>query len=135
MNLEENCAAEVRELHAFIQAWMRGSLPRTTKSFERFTDSLADTFVIVHPSGRYDDKTSISEKVFGAHGANPDDFTIEIHDIRVRLAEPPWCLLTYEEHQSDTGNNSARLSSVLFRQTGDRIEWMHLHETRLSEGE
>ena len=61
MNLEESCAAEVRELHAFIQAWMRGSLPRTTQSFERFADSLADTFVIVHTSGRSDDKTSITE--------------------------------------------------------------------------
>jgi hypothetical protein len=134
MNLEESCAAEVRELHAFIQAWMRGSLPRTTQSFERFADSLADTFVIVHTSGRSDDKTSITEKVFRAHGVNPDDFTIEIRDIRVRFAERPWCMLTYEEHQSNAGDNSARLSSVLFRQTGNRIEWMHLHETRLSDG-
>jgi hypothetical protein len=131
MNLDEACRLEIQQLHAFIQAWMRGSLPQTPRSFERFENSLSDDFLIIHPSGRSDDKTSISEKVYGAHGVKQDDFSIEIRHIRARLVHPPWCLLTYEEWQSDAGKSTARFSSVLFYQGDDGLEWVHLQETWL----
>ncbi|TDJ31482.1 MAG: hypothetical protein E2O56_07015 [Gammaproteobacteria bacterium] len=137
MSLDEACKSEIEELHAFIQAWMRGTLPRTTQAFERFDNPLSDTFLVVHPSGQSDDKTSICQKVYGAHGVKPDDFTIEIRDIRSRVVHPPWCLLTYEEWQSSGGKETGRISSVLFRETngesGDGVAWVHLHETCLSE--
>lgn len=137
MSLDKACSLEVGELHAFIQAWMRGSLPRTTQSFERFDGALADTFLIIHPNGRSDDKPSISEKVYCAHGAKSDAFTIEIRNVRSRVVHPPWCLLTYEEWQSDQGKGTARFSSALFRHAnggpGNGVEWIHLHETGLSD--
>ncbi len=57
-------------------------------------------------------------------------------NVRTRVERDEHCLVTYEEGQRIDGDWDWRVSSGLFRRAADApngVEWVHLHETRLSE--
>jgi hypothetical protein len=133
--MEALCKAEVLRLHRFLERWLAGTLQRSEAQFDEFAQALADDFVIIHPSGNMEGKEHVLADLHQAHGVHTGAFSIEIRNLRCRVATQSWCLLTYEEwqHAEDT---SARLSSALLRRCpdGQRVQWVHLHETWLPRG-
>jgi hypothetical protein len=73
--------------------------------------------------------------VYDAHGVH-DDVTIETSAFEPRYVGRETCLGTYEEWQEVGEERTGRVASVLFRrapETPNGVEWVHLHETWLSE--
>ena len=57
---------EVEQLHAFFEAWFKGTLPRTPEAFARFVDVTAPGFHLVTPQGRILAKAKLETMLEGA---------------------------------------------------------------------
>ena len=130
-------------MHAYISAWFRGEVPRDRDAFARsLRDRWARNLVNVQPSGDAHTGGAILDAIEREHGANPD-FTIRIEDVEVlRTAasgDDRLCLATYVEVQQGarhSARTNGRRTSVWLRLgAGDRVEWLHIHETGLSASE
>jgi len=128
----DRCEREVRELHVFFERWFRGELPEG--AFARVADALAEDFVLISPRGARDDRASILAAIRGARGGRSAAFSIVIESFESRWQGTDACLVTYEEHQREGDDATARASSALFRRDDDApvgVRWVHLHETWL----
>jgi len=137
MNRRADPEREVREFHEFIEAWLAGRADRD--EYDRAEAVLPDDFEIVSPSGECRDGAEIRADLRAGHGAAGDSdpaFEIHVTDLRTRVEREECCLVTYEEWQRRDGDWEGRTSSALFRPADDApngVEWVHLHETWLSE--
>ncbi len=131
-NVEETCRQEIIRLHQIIEQWFCGHVPQSNEAFAPFQDALAEGFHIVQPSGVIQDKANVVSNMWQAHGARSAPFRIEIRNPVCYFVLGSCCLMTYEEWQYGH-ETTARLSTVLFRQTSTHlgVEWLHLHETWL----
>lgn len=119
---------EVRGLHAFFERWFRGE----GGALERAERALAPDFQLVGPRGTRDDRASILAAIASARGGRSASFRIAVERFAVRWEGEGACLVTYEEHQSEGDERTARLSTALFRRSERApcgVEWVHLHET------
>lgn len=132
--MEVECRNKIEELHRFIESWLMGSVKKSKQVFKCFDDELDTEFVIIHPSSQSQNKSEISNDLWGAHGVQNKDFSIEIRNIRLRCVIENICIMNYEEWQSGV-EKSVRISTVVFRKFkgNDKIYWFHLHETWRSE--
>ena len=126
---------EIIALHDFIAGWFRGEIANTDDQFETgFAGHLGAEFQNIQPAGKVLTKGDIVNGIRKAHGANPD-FRISIHDVAVRelFDEGTKVLATYLERQTGaratTPADNDRLSTALMQRDGDRLTWLHLHET------
>lgn len=128
--MDKTCDRLIRELHVFIAAWLKGTVAKTAQSFQAFEKELDDDFVIIHPRAVVQDKSAIVSDLWHAHGAQSEDFDIEIFHINTRFVSTRLCIMTYEEHQTGA-KASVRLSTVVFRRPNgeEPFRWFHLHET------
>lgn len=137
MSLAETCEAEVRDLHAFFEAWFTGERPRTNAELARLENVLGAGFQLVGPGGDVAGRSAVIDAVEGRHGAAGSDDVpdrIEIEAVEPRFERDGVCLLTYEEHQRTAGQWRGRRSSALFERSDDApgdVVWRHLHETWL----
>ena len=126
---------EVHRLHDVIEAWFLGGID----DLAPFAEALADDFHIVSPSGTTRSKAAVVEGMTDAQGmyeASSPAFGIRIENATVRVDDGDSWLVTYEEHQRVDGDWEARTSSVLLRERAVApagVEWVHLHETWLSD--
>lgn len=132
MDLPDACEREVRELHGFFEAWFTGR----GGGMDRVRRALGPDFEMITPEGeRRSRETVLSGIEAGEDGYDPE-FSIEIHDVRVRDRTRDRCLVTYEEHQSGEVE-TARVSTALFARDTDApegVRWRHLQETWLPGG-
>ncbi len=128
--MEMACRKNIKELHVFIESWLKGVVEKSTAVFQYFEDELDEDFVIIHPDGNLQTRSEISSDFWSAHGVEAENFVIEIRHIRTRLESKETCIMTYEEWQFGT-EETARISTVIFRNSLDsnRNTWLHLHET------
>lgn len=132
----EACEREARGFHEFLEAWLSGAVPETDAAFAR-TDALAAPFEIVGPDGDRRDRAALLADLRAAHGSRPS-LTIEIRDVRRRVAEGDLALVTYRERQAGAEGTTVRLASALFGNDPDApngVSWLHVHETWLDGGE
>jgi len=136
--MHEACRKEVVELHAFFEAWFLGELPSTDATFERFAGVLAEEFVLVSPAGVGRSRSEVLDGVRSGYGsAGVDDapeMKVFTREERARTVGDGLFLVTYEEWQSEDGQERGRVSSALLRAkpgTPNGVEWIHLHETWL----
>ncbi len=134
-DLEALVRYEIIALHDFIAGWFRGDIAEDNDLFEAdFAGHLNAGFQNIQPGGKVLTKDDIVGGIRDAHGANPD-FRISIHDVAVREAFEAGSVIlaTYLERQTGakatTPADNDRLSSALMRRDGDRLTWLHLHET------
>jgi len=129
-SMETECRRNIKELHVFIESWLKGSVEKNRQNFQCFEDALDESFIIVHPSGESQTKLEIIRDFWAAYGVQSDGFTIEIRNIKVRSEAGNICIMNYEEWQIDV-EKSARISTVIFRKpvNSSKIYWFHLHET------
>lgn len=131
-NPAQAARAEIERLHAFIESWFRGTMPKDTFA-EGFANRLHTGFENIQPSGDVLSRADLLDPIRDAHGANRD-FRIEIRDVRLLGVWPETNLLqaTYIESQSGARNSDARndrRSTVLFEAPLGRLIWRHLQET------
>lgn len=139
-DIESRLRAEVETLHQVLAAWFRGDAPADRQHFEtRLAGRFADDCRIVYPSGRVLDRNGLFDPIFAAHGSNPK-FAVAVRDFRLIAVSEDGSLATacYIEDQVNALNtvpaNNARMSTVVFRllNEGQKIEWVHIHETAIS---
>ncbi len=128
--METECRKNIKQLHVFIESWLKGSVDRSRRQFQYFEDALDKDFIIVHPSGELQTKPEISSDFWKAHGVQTGSFSITIRDIKVRFVSGDICVMNYEEWQTGV-EKTARISTVILRKStiDDKIYWLHLHET------
>jgi len=128
--VEIECRKNIEELHIFIETWLKGSADKSKPIFQHFEDELDDDFVIIHPSGEVQDKSNIISDFWNAHGVQPNNFSIQIRNIKVRSESQDICTLNYEEWQTGV-DTTVRISTVIFRKSkiSGKNNWFHLHET------
>lgn len=128
----ESCRREIRELHAFFQGWFRGELEDSDASYARFGDVLASDFEIVSPEGRRTPRRDLVAALRTTHGKDAPTARIWTQSERIRPIGDGLWLATYEEWQEQSGSETRRISSALFRgrtDTPNGVEWLHVHET------
>lgn len=131
----EACEREAREFHEFLEGWLSGAAPETDAAFAR-TDALAAPFEIVGPDGDRRDRAALLADLRAAHGSRPS-LTVEVRDVRRRVAEGDLALVTYRERQADDEGTAVRLASALFGNdpgAPNGVSWLHVHETWLDGG-
>jgi hypothetical protein len=131
--MEERCCSEIIELHQFFQDWFNAVISDTDAEFSRFADVMADTFVIVSPAGKLQERAPLFAGLRAAYGKRPG-IRIWIEDVRVGFHQEGIAIATYAEWQQLGEAITARLSTVVFRERPDApngLEWLHVHETWL----
>ena len=135
--MEARCEQEVRGFHAFLRDWLAGAVPRTAESFDRFSGVMGEGLEVIGPRGTVTGREPLVTEFEGLHGelaADAGAFEIWIENYRCRWAEGDHALVTYEEWHRRRGEESARLSTALFRRaeaTPCGVKWLHVHETWL----
>ena len=135
--MDERCRKEVEELHQFFQNWFTGHLDPSDKDFQRFSNVMADGFEIISPDGGRMKRSEILTRVRDGHGSSKGEgFRIWIENYRSRPIGNDLLLVTYEEWQEAGSDKRGRVSTAVFRpksETPNGVEWLHVHETWLSE--
>lgn len=132
MDVAAACEQEIVGLHRFFETWFRGGFSDRERGFERFSQVMAPSFMMVSPKGTVTDLQSLSAALRGAFGTWTQDDTIEVVDVTLRHLHADLALLTYIEKQHVRGANTARVSTVMMRQheaTPNGVQWLHVHET------
>lgn len=134
-DLTSRTKEEIEALHEFFVGWFSGRLPKDvfeTQFLVRFDPDL----LLIPPGGVLLSLDTFASGVESAHATNPD-FRIAIRNVTVRRVFRNTVLATYEEWQrnalASTPPDNGRLASVLFDDEGDRLRWLHIHETSLPE--
>ena len=124
---------EIVELHQFFEDWFTGRLPKTDNAYARFTQVIAEGFTIIGPDGKSNNRAVLLDNLFAAHEQQPNT-SIWIKNAQLRQQWADNLVVTYEEWQASGDSQTARLSTVVFRQqegTPNGLEWLHVHETWL----
>lgn len=127
-----DCENEIRKLHQFLQGWLTGTVPESDESFQRFRTALAHDFLVIHPTGKTDNKARVLENFRGAYGRKGTGYAMDISNIHARAHAGGICVMGYEErHRGEPGR--ARICTAVFRrrEIDGRVEWVHLRETLL----
>ena len=131
--LAERAEQEIYDLHRFLTDWFNGDAPDYAAFVERRFSAFDPAFFYITPAGVLRSLDFFSRWASTSRGSQPGT-AIEIRNVTVRRETPTSVLLTYEEHQTWTGGDSHRLSSVLFVVKPDApngVGWFHLHEVWL----
>jgi hypothetical protein len=125
---------EVIALHAFIEAWFRGTAPKTPSAFERLSNAWSSNFRLVDPKGRVHLAEELLAQTYEQYGAFPE---IRI-EIRATQVAPPVNLnvlvVTYEEWHCDGNNVEGRFCSATLadqKTMNAAPAWVHIHESGL----
>ncbi len=122
---------EVLELHEFLEGWLKGEI-RREEGLDRLRSALADDFVIIHPSGTRAGKHEVIQSFAAAYHSKGSRYALAISDIHGRSIDRATSLVTYrEDHESEDGR--ARISTALLQRRDDRVTWLFLPETSISE--
>ncbi|MFV1988082.1 MAG: DUF4440 domain-containing protein [Gemmatimonadota bacterium] len=126
---------EIEELHAFFEAWMGGTIPRTEEQLDRLEEALEKRFTFVTTSGQVLAREAIVGAVRESHGARPG--------LRIRLREPRLVhsckhhvVATYQEWQEAEGERTGRTSTVVLERKEEApngLVWIHVHETWITQ--
>ena len=130
--IEAACVREVRELHAFFEAWFNGELPADEAAFARCADALAPEFVIVPPGGGALDRSALLAAVRAGYGSGP--LRIQVTDPLVHALTDDLFAVCYEEWQEQGGLRRGRASRAVLRPrpgAPNGVEWLRVDEVWL----
>ena len=131
---EERFRKEIRDLHKYLEDWLKGKAPDRDRGPVRLDNALAEGFFVIHPSGIRESKAEVVCNFASAYGGKPADYALEITDLSAHLLHDGLCLATYREsHRGEP--ERPRLSSALLQQraVGKTIEWLFLQETLIAD--
>lgn len=121
---------EVLDLHRFLDAWLKGDVPKDDGQPKRLADALAEDFVVIHPSGMRASKADAVRGFASAYGKKPPGYALLIDRVETRMIGEGLCLATYEErHRGELGRARVATAVLRRRSRGEGIEWLFLQET------
>jgi hypothetical protein len=124
---------EVRDLHAFFETWLGGTVPESAQEFARLESALADGFTMVSPDGHRRSRAEVIGRLRQAHGSKgaAGAFRIAIPEAEVLALHPPLVVVGYiEEQVGPAAATRRRSTAVLGVSPGDeRPRWLAVHET------
>jgi len=129
----ETIAAEVVDLHEFIQCWFNGTVARSEKDFERLSLAWPAGFTLVSPDNERRTSAELLASTYALHGRFPD-LRISIRNVATRIVGGA-AVAQYEEWHLDGSETEARLCSATFVIAGEGVQWLHVHESRLVPGD
>jgi hypothetical protein len=119
--------AEIIDAHIAIENW----LGRGEGQFDALTARFAPDFTMIAPTGSVLDYPALLH-FFEAQRAGRPGLSIRVDDITLVDTWSHGAALRYRETQHLPGQApTARWSTVVLKQEGDKIVWRHLHETAL----
>ena len=127
-------AAEVENLHQFIQQWFNGSIPKTEDAFARLSTSWPHGFTLIDPHNKCHSSTELLKSTYQLHGQFTK-LSIQIKSIRVTSHLSGAAVAVYEEWHVEPIESEARLCSATFAVEADhpgRLSWVHIHESKLA---
>ncbi len=128
---DELLIKEIEELHEFFVRWFCGDIPESDESFARLDSALGEGFVMVTPEAAVVDRAPLVASLRDSYG-NRGRFSIEIREPTIRIRAGSLFVATYHEWQNDEGEETLRLSTVVFGanpEAPNGLEWLHVHET------
>lgn len=131
--MQELCEKEIRELHAFFEAWYQGAIAGSDNTFQRVEKVLAPEFTLITSGGYTFEREQVLALLRGEYAAKPD-IRLWIDNVRLRYTAGDIILVTYEEHGETTdGKRSTLITAVLHKSPAqcNGLEWIHIHEVRL----
>lgn len=138
--MTNNCEKEILGLHQFFEAWFNAKLPDNDEAFKRVSKALSPDFIMITPSGRIIDRSSLLTNLRSMNGfylQEDQPSSIWIKNINQHWVTDNYCITNYEEWQGkkDRTDGKGRISSALFEKHDEAVNgvrWVHLHETWLT---
>lgn len=137
MSLFDKASAEIMALHRFFVEWY-DKATADSADFGLFERAMGAGMRMIPPSGAILDREAVVGYVRANKGAFDGDFDIEITEIHPVWEDRHAVLVTYVERQRRAGARTARLASAFFLENPSApngVEWRHLHETWMQEGD
>lgn len=130
MSLSDRVREEIEDFHRHLVGWFTGeSSPEVWD--QAFAQRLGEGFRWNMPSGAVTSREDMLAGLRKAHGSNTD-FRIRVEQVEVLQRAPGLLVATYVEWQRGARQairrDNGRRSTVVFRDQGDRLSWVHLHE-------
>ncbi len=128
----EMVETEIGVLHTEFERWFWGQ----STSLARVEDALADDFLFIGTSGRIVPRVDLMDGIRASAGSRegPDDFAIDVTDVRIAWRRGRLLSATYREVQRLASNTTTRQSSVVFEVDSTApagLHWLSVHETWL----
>jgi hypothetical protein len=130
----ELVAAEVENLHRFIERWFNGTVPKTIDSFARLSSSWREGFTLIDPHNKSHSSQELLESTYELHGKFPR-LSIQIKGISISCRLPCVAIAVYEEWHIEPHETEARLCSAMFSFEASHpgsAKWVHIHESKLA---
>lgn len=128
--------AEISDLHAFLEKWFNGVLPKSREAFSRLSTAWPPNFTLIDPHNQRHSARSILEQTYDQHGQFRG-LSIQIKNVRVGWASGEVVVATYEEWHVDSEQTEARLCSATLvpapAGTTASMLWIHVHESMLDQ--
>lgn len=125
---------EIRDMHRYLEDWLKGIVPRGNGKPSRLIDALTDDFIVIHPNGTIGRKPDVIGAFAGAYGEKPAEYALEVDMVETRMIEKNLCLATYVEDHAGESGRRRRSSAVLRRRSENGfIEWLFLQETAITD--
>ena len=134
LELEQQCKAEIVELHQFFEDWFSAS-EESSIDLDRFAEVLAPDFTMVGPDGRLVEAQELLAALREARGSKLG-LRIWIDNVRVLHRSGDMTVALYEERQKSDGGESRRVSTAIFRNrehNPNGLEWLHVQEKWLEQ--
>lgn len=131
----ERVREHIEGIHEFFTDWVSGNCPGDDATFQAgLLDRIAPETMVIMPGGIGYPAEVFTRYMRGLHGSNPA-FRIQIRAINVCHQVGDALVVTYEEWernaQDSTPPDNGRLSTMVLRNRGDRLQILHVHETWL----
>lgn len=130
----ERASALVVDLHRFFTEWISGACEkRADLLIAGVSRHFARDFIGITARGTVMTPGSLDRWMNTVHGSSPA-FRIAIRNVAVRQRIETALVVSYEEWQHDAmepPRTNARVSTMVMRDCGERLEIVHLHETWL----
>ena len=123
---------EIERLHRFFEDWFSGELPDDGAVFATVESALSPNFNLVSPGGRSLPRAVLLSQIRAAHGSRRGGLRIWIDDLHLHYQARGILICGYREWQRQ-GSDAARgrNSTAVFEDHGDKLLWLHVHETWL----
>ena len=124
---------EIRELHAFFEAWYRGTIDDSDGSFSRVENALAPGFTLITSGGQIIARNQLLALLRAEYATKPD-IGMWVENVQLRLEAGDIVLVNYEEHGTTANGKQSTLITAVLRKNPEQqngMEWIHIHEVRL----
>jgi hypothetical protein len=125
----QRACSEVEELHAFFEAWYRGT---SGVGLQRVSKVLASEFELLAPNGELISRNDLLSQLASECGAYPE-LRITIHHVGVRPAGEGGVAIEYVERHTEGGAIDERRCCALLREgkvSPLNVEWVAIYEHR-----